>query len=489
VLLSCLLLLCIVTIPYSATLPFWYDELFTVQLSDLPHFGLVMQALSEGVDAQPPVLYIVTRAARKTFGNSELATRIPALVGFALLTTCLFWFVGRRTSALWGAVAVLIVMVTRAQRFAHEARPYGLYLGFSALALLCWQFAAEGRYRKLALVGLWLSLTLAVSSHYYAVLVLLPLFLGEGARSLRNRRVDWPVLLCIAFAGLVILFYLPLINGEIRLASHPAMLARPAILWGTFAFVFADATVPLGLSLVALILVMETRGESRSVAPGLSLAESVACIGFLTFPLSGFLLAYEGGLELTERHLLPVVIGAAVLIACGFWKAAKRRTAAAVLLILVLGGWFAGWNAIRMGGLVRPGQFDLPDGADSDSIPLVIANPLTFLQYLYYGTPADTSRVLYVAEPALALQYVGTDTMDRNLQLAQPYFSLPLITWTQLRREYPRFQMLASPSPFVWLPDKIKAEGARMTLLSVPGQVLLLEVSWDDRSHLDTAPQ
>jgi len=480
VLFGCLLLLSIVTIPLSATRRFWYDELFTVGLCNLPQFGRILQALSDGVDAQPPMLYIATRAARNAFGPSELATRLPALAGFALLTICVFWFVCRRTSALWGAVAVLIVMVTGAYDYAYEARPYGLYLGFSALAFLCWQFAADGRFRKIALAGLWAALALAISSHYYAVLVLFPLLLGECARGIKDRRLDWPVLASIVLPSAFILFYLPLMGGSISLAAHPALPARVSILWQVFESIFTQAAVPLALCLVALFLVSGAEGERRPSGQGLSTAEAVACLGFLALPLPGFLMARVAGLELTARYLLPVIIGAAPLIAGALWKSVNRRAASAALLILILGGWFAGRHAWDMRGITRPGPLVMPAGTGSDSLPLVIANPLIFLEYLHYGTPAVLSRAVYVADPDLALRYLGTDSLDRNLQLAQPYFSLPLMTWGELRQTHPRFDLLLHPGPFVWLPERVLAEGARETLLSQGGGVFTFEVEWNN---------
>lgn len=480
VLAGCLFLLSIITIPLSASRRFWYDELYTVGLCDLPSFSLILKALSEGVDAQPPVLYILTRAARTAFGPSELATRLPELAGFALLATCLFWFVCRRTSALWGAVAVLIVMVTRAHDYAFEARPYGLYLGFSALALLCWQFVIDGRCRKLALAGLWAALALAISSHYYAVLVLLPLFLGECARSIRRRTLDWPVLVIIALAGAVVFFYLPLMGGTMALAIHPALSPTINMLWQVYEFTFAKAAVPLTLCLVALFFATRSASVDPPASEGLSMPEAVACVAFLALPVPGYLLARGAGLELTERYLLPVVIGAAPLIAIGLRQAAKQRTAAAALFLLILGGWFAGRNAVDMSGITPPSPMAMPAGTSSDNLPLVIANPLIFLQYVHDGTPEVVSRALYVAEPDLALKYLGTDSVDRNLQLAQPYFSLPLTSWTELRRTHPRFYLLVHSGPFVWIPEYILAEGARATLVSQGGGVFTFEVEWND---------
>ena len=103
-----------------------------------------------------------------------------------------------------------------------------------------------------------------------AVLVLLPLLLGEMVRTIRNARADWPVVASIVSAGLVVLCYLPLIGGDLRLTSHPVFPARASILWEVEEFVFTEAAVPLGLSFVALFVAMEAGGTPGPEAPGLS---------------------------------------------------------------------------------------------------------------------------------------------------------------------------------------------------------------------------
>ena len=65
------------------------------------------------------------------------------MLGYLLMSVCVFGFVVRRASRLYGLVAVLLPIATIAHGYAYEARAYGLVLGFSAAALLCWQRSAE----------------------------------------------------------------------------------------------------------------------------------------------------------------------------------------------------------------------------------------------------------------------------------------------------------------------------------------------------------
>ena len=74
-------------------------------------------------------------------------------------------------------------------------------VGFGAAMLLFWQRAVEKDRRWPRLAGLAFCEGAAVSSHYFAVLLLAPLAIGELVRTLRNRRIDFGVWAAFA-AGL-----------------------------------------------------------------------------------------------------------------------------------------------------------------------------------------------------------------------------------------------------------------------------------------------
>src|SRR5262245_65490298 len=135
----------------------WNDELFTFYTSRLPKVSDIWGALLTGADQIPPLFHLITRAAFALFGVNSLSVRLPEVLGFWVMSLCLFRFVSKRSSALYGFAAMLVPLITVAYDYAYEARPYGLVLGFCGLALLCWQSAAEGHYRKLPLIGLAVS--------------------------------------------------------------------------------------------------------------------------------------------------------------------------------------------------------------------------------------------------------------------------------------------------------------------------------------------
>src|ERR1700674_2071113 len=128
--------------------PLWNDELITYNVASLPRVGSIWRLLTQGADLNPPLFHIVTWAAAKLFGLTELGLRIPGILGFFVLCWSLYVFVARNGGVCYGFAAMLLPMATGACRFASEARAYGLVRGFSGLAVVCWQRAGEGSKRS-----------------------------------------------------------------------------------------------------------------------------------------------------------------------------------------------------------------------------------------------------------------------------------------------------------------------------------------------------
>ena len=69
---------------------FWFDELFTVYLSRLPDLASIWNAMSQGADSNPPLLYELTRLSEFVLGGEgPVAARLPAIVGFGVFCLCL----------------------------------------------------------------------------------------------------------------------------------------------------------------------------------------------------------------------------------------------------------------------------------------------------------------------------------------------------------------------------------------------------------------
>jgi hypothetical protein len=223
----------------------WNDEFYTFHIARLPGLAAIWDALTTGAEQLPPLVYVATRWSQAILGTSELATRLPAVLGFGVMTLCLFRVVAWRASPLFAALAMLFPLASGAFPYAYEARPYGLVLGCAGLALLAWQAATEHARRPLALIGLGGSLAAATSLHYYAVLLVGPLALGELVRSARRRRVDYPVWVAFVAAVVPLAAFLPLIRSARRYAGGSWAPADWATVGGVYAFLLDPARGPL----------------------------------------------------------------------------------------------------------------------------------------------------------------------------------------------------------------------------------------------------
>nr|MBA3915034.1 glycosyltransferase family 39 protein [Terriglobales bacterium] len=181
---------------------FWDDEFFTLYLSRIPSWTILLQALATGADQHPPTFYYLTHSITQVLGTSHVTLRVTAIAGFWLLCVCLYEIVRSLTTPLWGVVAMLFPLTTNFYYYATEARGYGLVAGFAGLAVLCWLEVSRSRRRRLYLPLLAFSLAAAVASHYYAGLIVLCLGLGELARTMLQRKIDWAVWTAFGFTGL-----------------------------------------------------------------------------------------------------------------------------------------------------------------------------------------------------------------------------------------------------------------------------------------------
>src|SRR5581483_2879451 len=91
---------------------FWYDELVTVYLCRLPTLGDIHQAVIHATDFNPPLFYLITRAAQSLAGEGLIATRLPEILGFWILCLALFAFVYRRAGLMAGFIAMALPVLT-----------------------------------------------------------------------------------------------------------------------------------------------------------------------------------------------------------------------------------------------------------------------------------------------------------------------------------------------------------------------------------------
>jgi hypothetical protein len=469
------------------------DELFTLNIARLPTISDVWSALLTGAEQLPPFFYVLTRASLSLFGESNIALRLPSILGFWVMSLCLFWFVSKRSTSLYGLAAILFVLTTGAYYYAFEARPYALVLGFSGLALICWQSLAEGKRRALSLIGLALTLAAAVACHYYAVLVLIPFACGEAARTLARRRADIPAWAALAASLAPLLIFLPLIKSA--RAYSKTFWAQPS--WGDipgfYYFMLMSAALPIAAILILVALystIFSERGPETGCeindAPGFGLLphEVAAVVGFLAIPFVAVTMAMLVTGAFTDRYALAAVLGLGVLMPFSFHPLLRGREVLMILLVLCLAAGF-----VRRAGMTlqdsakrvqsREGTVRMLQAEPEKDLPIVCSDPHAFLVLSHYAPPDIRSRLIYLADPEASLRYLGHNSIEQGMfDLLKPRFRLNVQTYRPFLASGKPFLLCGSTEHFLnWLLTDVVSSGAHLELKGRNQDVLLFLVS------------
>lgn len=449
--------------------PLWYDELFTVHLSQLSSPTDVWSALETGTDANPPLYHLLTRYSRLGFGDSELATRLPAVLGFWVMCLSVYAFVARRCRRAYAIAALFLPLATAAYPMAYNARPYGWLLGCSGLALVCWQSAAEGSRRRLALAGLVASVACAFASHYYAFLALAPLCAGEVVRTITRRRFDAPMWLALAAGPLTLAAFLPLARGAQEGMSAfkfpPGWAAIPEI----YRYLLKSARWPLvavvGLAVLVSLLKRFHRGAEApaAITDGPLAHEWAAVLCFAALPVIGVCLGQWVTGIFTARYAAAAVIGWSVVLAFLADRRLGDRRLVAALLATIFIVRFAqtAWREYDAQSRARAEVARTVESLGqhgSAEQPVVVADPFAFLQLAYYAPPGVRANLVYLRNEDAARRFNPTDPRDWALGQLRHWAKVPVHDYHAFRARRDHFLVYGDAG---WLRPTLEADGVR----------------------------
>jgi hypothetical protein len=438
--------------------PLWFDELFSVSIVKLPHTSEFWSFAKTVPDGQPPLYYYVLHASTDLLRNDSLGVRMPSTIGYIVFCVCLYVFVSRITSRIYGLAALLLPSITGCWYYLTEGRPYGLLLGCTGLAAVSWQSITLNRRRRLALSGLALSLSGAFAVHYFAVLIFLPFALAEFVRSIKRHKIDPAVWIAFALPSLLLIPYVP-VALQMRANSGVAtyFFARPA--WYRSLQDFADQF--LGPSVVALLILAcvysvyqnsakvrsrygasESNLETRKWLPELPLILALTCV-----PVLGIALGKFGTHYFYPRYVITAMFGVVALIVLVLWRAFSGRKDAALIASLVFVGVFAHTVASDLRDIEDDRAVPMkkvllnriPKVARGDQLPIAVGDPFAFMQLNYYADPALLRRVCYLSSPEYDLKYRGGNAGEYALIRSAPYFGTRVVdyrTWTKHHKDF-----------------------------------------------------
>ncbi len=424
----------------AASRPFLADEVITWSLTRLSSFSELWKALSSGADAQPPLFYLVEKAAATFVSNPHLAYRLPSIVAFSCAVLCIFVCVKKRSSA---AVALLcaaaLIPTGLCAEYAVEARPYCLTVAAIAFALVCYQRLPSISWTIL----LFAALALAVAFHYYAVFPLAAFAAAEAVFVFTYRRWRWAVWLAIIAAGLPLLPCLPLLR-RLREVYGPhiwahAHLYAAMITYGSFFKVHLMVGLGAAALLAAGLLSVMRRDSKEARGPASAeqglLHEHTLLLLLLVMPFIVCVAARVSHGAFLSRYVLWVAV--AMLVALGYLvpRFGPRGTLAlgiyVAVAILVQEGLLFHSISSHFARVISPGVAidQLVQSAGHAELPVVIGND-NFVVAYYIPQPS-ASRYVSLVDMQQAIAYTGTDNVDQLMFLMRPYLPTRVVTFDE----------------------------------------------------------
>lgn len=438
----------------------WYDEVFTVIVANRPTWHGFYQAMP--AEGNPPLNTLLTRLCLLLFGPSDLSVRLPDLLGFLCAVAGVYCFVRREVGAGLGLVAAALIAGQPAWKYSFEARPYGVLMACLALAMVSWQAATREpigdhpRSRTLALFGMAIGILGCTFSHYIGIVeVAVPLIAGEAVRSLRRRRLDWPLLA----TGLVALPALAVVVPMMS-RTHAAVIVHSQIwtppltlpklhayyLWakGSWGLVLSSDLLAILCAVVLAGWVPGSLRRQRSpidAAPvdgtGVPVHVLAAALGAtLLIPITWVAMLSARGWYFC-RYGIGSVLGIAIL--ASLLLGMMRRLNKALVAFLFLAACFLFQDSLHTGVRELRMQKHADDIvlSDASELPLVIASPVDLPQIWWYAPANVKHRLVYLPYPLASAPQL--DLLQATLLAEQPIFGSVVQEYASFLARTPHF--------------------------------------------------
>jgi hypothetical protein len=437
----------------------WDDEFFTLYISRASSWHDLLKALATGADQHPPSFYFLTHLITNIFGTSHVTVRLTAIFGFWLLCICLYEIVRDLATPEWAVVAMFFPLATEFYYYASEARGYGLVSGFAALAVLSWLRSAAHRSRLLYLPLLAIALAAAVASHYYAILVVAPLALGELVRTRHTRKIDFPIWIAFVGACIPVLAFLGTIRSARGYSTH--FWAVPV--WSDAIIFYPNefgqgAWVLLGMLAIALSLNWFRRNRHAAPTPtwrrpAWRTWQATAVYGLCALPLLTMVVAKFVTHGFTARYAISTIIGVTVLIFYFVSRFAFRRGTAAVGVAACIFVYLLQVHQLQSKYKDTRTELskDITSLSSLPDAPIAVMEISAVHRISFYAPRRLASHVVYVADPSSSISYLGHDTVDRGLLDLRPWFPIDIIRADSFLTDNRQFYGFGLTGTWSWL--------------------------------------
>jgi hypothetical protein len=264
-------------------------------------------------------------------------------------------------------------------------------------------------------------------------------------------------------------------------AAYGAHLwAKPTLLGAASAYGwFFNTTFTLGnelaaVSIIAVVLAMFPAHHSKPRDQvEASSHEHVLVLGFLALPLLSSVAAKLGHGGMTERYMLPTVLG--FPLALGYTlPRTGRRTAAllagvALCLVVVFVRQESRFWSSYAGHFVSPAASveNFVASTGYENLPVVVSPASDFLPLAHYASPGWRTRFVAIVDAEKAVAYSGTDSIDIQLDVMRRYAPLQIYDFGAFAADHPVFLLYSAGTIWDWWPRRLSQDGYTLRVLAV----------------------
>lgn len=476
------------------------DEIFVLQTDSVSSVRqLVHIQRTTPISLDPLAYHLLTHAATKVFGATAFALRLPSLAGFLLMQVCLFVLVRRRAGGRAALFAMAFPALTATLFYSAEARPYGMLLGLSALMLVCWRRATDEARPVSALVLLALTITVALNTHYFAILLLIPLCAAELARTMQRRRLDVGVAGAIAGGVAGIVFTMPFQKAAAEFRTHyynGGAVSVRAITQG-YRALFVDYTHysmavqrSMAFAFVCLAVMFAVACVRLLQRRMLPFADAVFVVVLTLLPFFGFVLARFVTHSFEVRYVLGALIGVSVLLALALRDVLARPSLTLLTVMLCgavgVGGWVRITDEMRTSRTIMDGLV-VPDAVKA----AVLASPTGRLYVqdmghfdvasLYEPDVEMRARLALVYSRENEIRYDGHDTVSLTAMHMRAFTPYAIVEYRDWKKVPGPVVLLQFQSGWNWTGQALAADGVSVRPLGRMGEGEAVSVSFARR--------
>jgi hypothetical protein len=456
------------------------DDLLELWCDRVGSFGQLLHIQRTSPLGIDPFLYhLLTFAGIRQFGVSPFVLRLPSLAGFMTMQVCLFYFVRRIASERAAVFALAFPAITVAFTYTLQIRPYGVLLGLFGLAMLSWQTAVRREDRRTgALVVLALSIAMAVNTHYYGVLLMLPLCAGEAVRVWQRRRLDVAMLLAMGAGVAGMVFLLPFMKGAAEFRSHyrAGDVAYQSITQTYNFLVLGQGTfsgrtnhlLAIGLGLLIALILWSCIRQERGRRLRLQDAEFAFLLTLAALPVFTFLLGHFVTHAMEPRYALGAILGIAALVSMTLEPLLRKLVVAFVVPLLLFAGitWM---GIVRVRAEARAGREVLAESILPQQIrAAMMASPTKMLYtqdidlfgfLAFHRADSEVfSHVVLVYSPSEEMRWIHSGSDSRTVANLRSFTAYTIVPYESVIEAPGEHLFVVTHGGWNWL-DKALASG------------------------------